>query len=517
MNDYELEQGLRAFFRDEVGHDEVAPARLHAALAEIAQERAAASLFGTRRGLVLVAAVVMLTVAAIGTALLLMQPRPPLPLPLAPPVINLWMVIQNERSTPIDYTMSGGDASGGSVIGCTVGLSSNVMTEPWSLEMDGKTILTSDDGAAAYQGLASGGDVVIHVTAVEGADLEIAPLEAGTGLGTDDSPPDSCVGYVEPPSNVEVPDEFGGPWRTTVPADLALTHGIYQIYLGQGAVERYARAGHGEAQFIQGAIVSVAGDQITFGPSPVCPAMGKYRFGFTLAHSTLTLTAIDDTCRQRLALFTFNALELHPDLGLQGGVRYIARDFQPPVAFTAPPEMDFPGDGESGYNASRASSHYYYRVPGLGWEIHEYSNTTPAGCNGPEDWLTGERASFDAFEEPRIIRSLDAFRDAFITWDADHPDVRITAPRDISIAGRPATMIDVVATKPCDGEPGLGRGDTLERTFAIDIGDRLLIIATGPGVFGADWMVDPNLHEAQTYDPALLDVGERFARSIELL
>jgi len=78
-------------------------------------------------------------------------------------------------------------------------------------------------------------------------------------------------------------------------------------------------------------------------------------------------------------------------------------------------------------------------------------------------------------------------------------------------------MIDVVATKPCDGEPGLGRGDTLERTFAIDIGDRLLIIATGPGVFGADWMVDPNLHEAQTYDPALLDVGERFARSIELL
>ena len=69
MIDRELEQGLRAFFRDEIGRDEAAPTTLRAALADIAEERGAASLFGTRRGLVLMAAVVMLTVAAIGTAL----------------------------------------------------------------------------------------------------------------------------------------------------------------------------------------------------------------------------------------------------------------------------------------------------------------------------------------------------------------------------------------------------------------------------------------------------------------
>ena len=69
MNDYELEQGLRAFFREEVGHDEVAPPGLRATLAEIAERDERTGLFGSRRTLVLMAAVVMLTVAALGTAL----------------------------------------------------------------------------------------------------------------------------------------------------------------------------------------------------------------------------------------------------------------------------------------------------------------------------------------------------------------------------------------------------------------------------------------------------------------
>ena len=77
---------------------------------------------------------------------------------------------------------------------------------------------------------------------------------------------------------------------------------------------------------------------------------------------------------------------------------------------------------------------------------------------------------------PQDIANLEAFRAAFAEWDAGHPDVTVTQPRDLTIAGRPATSVDVIAGTICTIEPGIGPGDILERDFAIDIGDRVLIV-----------------------------------------
>jgi len=519
MTDHELEQRLRAWYRDEVGYTEPAPTALYGALPQIT-EAGRAGLFGTwslfpaPRVMVLLA-VVLLTMLAYGLWLIFAQPRP-LPTPLPPPEVNLWMVIQNERLTPVDYSLEGGDAGGGGVGACAVGLSSDVMTAPWSIEMDGRIILTSDEGAAAYAGLASGGDVTIRVRAPQDGELQVSTLEAGSGLGADQGTPAACAASVEPAPGVEVPPDFSGPWRGRVAPGGPIEEGVYQFYLLQAAVEHFGLEGHGGAQYIQGPIAKLTDGQIAFGSSPTCANSGSYQWQMTEARSTLTFTPIDDDCAERLALFG-HSLERYPDMVLLGGVRYVARDFRPDIAFTVPPEMAFSPDQGPGYNAVRSSDYHYFRIPGLGWEIGSIGNTTPAACNGPEDWLTGGGADNNNYEVPEDIASLAAFRAAFAAWDAGHEDVSVTQPRDLTISGRPATSVDVIAGATCATEPGLGPGDVLERDFAIDLGDRVLIIATGPGVFEADALVEPDTHQAQTYDPSLLDVGERFARSLELL
>ena len=129
-----------------MGYSEPAPAELYGALQQITE---AGGLFGIRSSLfpapraIVLLTVVLLTMLAYGLWLTFGQPRP-MPTPLPPPQVNLWMVIQNERMTPVDYSLAGGDAGGGGVGACATSLSSDVMTAPWSVVMDGMLILTSD-------------------------------------------------------------------------------------------------------------------------------------------------------------------------------------------------------------------------------------------------------------------------------------------------------------------------------------------------------------------------------------
>jgi hypothetical protein len=67
MTDHEVEQRLRTWYRDEVGFSEPAPFSLRADLTDVVDLPAAG--LGSSRRLVLIAAAVMLTVAAIGSAL----------------------------------------------------------------------------------------------------------------------------------------------------------------------------------------------------------------------------------------------------------------------------------------------------------------------------------------------------------------------------------------------------------------------------------------------------------------
>lgn len=75
MTEFELEQRLRAWYRDEIGFSEPAPDALRGALETIAVTYPR-PVFGSRRSLVLLAAAVVLLVAAIGAAIVLNQPTP---------------------------------------------------------------------------------------------------------------------------------------------------------------------------------------------------------------------------------------------------------------------------------------------------------------------------------------------------------------------------------------------------------------------------------------------------------
>jgi len=75
MTDYELEQRLRSWYRDEIGFTEPGPDGLRDGLDRIAATYPR-RLFGSRRSLVLLAAAVLLLVAAIGAAIILSQPTP---------------------------------------------------------------------------------------------------------------------------------------------------------------------------------------------------------------------------------------------------------------------------------------------------------------------------------------------------------------------------------------------------------------------------------------------------------
>ena len=75
MTEYELEQRLRAWYRDEIGYTEPAPELLRDGLTDITAT-SRPSLFGSRRSLVLLAAAVLLLVASIGAAIILNLPTP---------------------------------------------------------------------------------------------------------------------------------------------------------------------------------------------------------------------------------------------------------------------------------------------------------------------------------------------------------------------------------------------------------------------------------------------------------
>ena len=181
---------------------------------------------------------------------------------------------------------------------------------------------------------------------------------------------------------------------------------MYQFFLIGAAVEHFGAEEHGQAQYIQGPIAQLTGDRITFGSSPTCPTPGSYQWEMTEARSTLSFTPVDDDCPERLALFG-HALERYPDMVLLGDVRYIARDFMPDIAIRSGRNGLLAGPGP-GYDAVRASDYHFFRIPGLGWEIRSLSNTTPAACNGPEDWLTGGAADDSNYEVPQDIANLEA-------------------------------------------------------------------------------------------------------------
>jgi hypothetical protein len=148
----------------------------------------------------------------------------------------------------------------------------------------------------------------------------------------------------------------------------------------------------------------------------------------------------------------------------------------------------------------------------------DHANTTPAACNGPDAWLTGEATGGPGAVGPTVLTSLDTFRAAFAEWDLAHEAVTASPPRELTIGGRPATMVEVVATAPaCENAPGLVAGNILERTHAIDLGGRLLIISVGPGVFVHEMFSDPVTREPQTYDASLLDVADQLVQSLEFL
>ncbi|HJT63329.1 MAG TPA: hypothetical protein VJ839_00990 [Candidatus Limnocylindria bacterium] len=75
MTEYELEQRLRAWYRDEIGYTEPAPELLRDGLTEITVTYRPGP-FSSRRSLVLLAAAVLLLVASIGAAIILSQPTP---------------------------------------------------------------------------------------------------------------------------------------------------------------------------------------------------------------------------------------------------------------------------------------------------------------------------------------------------------------------------------------------------------------------------------------------------------
>jgi hypothetical protein len=457
--------------------------------------------------------ILFLTLIAVGALLVLGQRPQPVPLP--PSSLTLWMVIRNERPDELTYQFS--DGSGGGVGGCAVSVSSNVMTTPWTVRMDGEVILSSDVGSVAFQGLAEGGDVVINIEATPDGPLEVSPLTQGTAGEVDQSPPNSCAGYVEPPPGLEIPAAFQAIWRTQVtapvPAPGTLSPGVYEVFLLSGAVESQ---GSGLADHVQGAITELTETEITFGPSPICPAPGIYEWEMTDAQSILRLTAAEDICPERLALFAGD-LERKLDQGLMGPYRYIARDFGEPLALTVPPKL-ITADGVPGHESSYGTGYAYYRVPGLGIEMVDQANTTPAACNGPDAWLTGGATDGPDAVAPEMLTSLDAFGAAFADWDLAHEAVTASSPQERTLGGRPAMMVEVVATAPaCENTPGLVAGNILERTYAIDLGGRLLIIAVGPGVFAHEMFVDPDTHALQTYDPGLFDLADQLVQSLEFL
>jgi hypothetical protein len=420
------------------------------------------------------------------------------------------MVIRNERPDELTYQLS--DGSGGGVGGCAVSVSSNVMNAPWMVRMDGGMILSSEIGSDAYEGLAEGGDVVMNIEARPDGSLQVSPLTQGTAGEVDQSPPEECAGYVEPPPGLEIPAALQAIWRTQVPASGTLVPGVYHVFLLQGAAEN--RSGSDLAVYIQGAITGLTASEITFGASPICTAPGNYRWEMTEAQSILRLTAIDDACPERLELFGRD-LERKLDQGLMGAYRYIARDFGEPLALTVPPELVTELELQ-GYESVYGAGYAYYRVPGLGIEMVDQANTTPAACNGPDMWVTGGDTDGPAAVPP--LASLDAFGAAFADWDLVHEDVAVSPPQELILGGRPATVVEVIAAAPaCENEPGLVAGNILERTYAIDTGGRLLIIAVGPGVFAQEMFGGPDIHLEQAYDPSLLDVADQLVRSLEFL
>jgi len=88
MNDLQLEKRLRAWYREEVSPRASAPDALRDALVDIT-DIASASLFSTRRGLILLAAAALLTAALVGAMAIGLRPVPPPPGPSPSPSAGL--------------------------------------------------------------------------------------------------------------------------------------------------------------------------------------------------------------------------------------------------------------------------------------------------------------------------------------------------------------------------------------------------------------------------------------------
>jgi hypothetical protein len=243
-------------------------------------------------------------------------PRPtstasPGALPTSPPSIVITLVISNERPDPVEFAMSGAEGGTGSFAGCVVGSTTHVMRAPWGVGVDGRIVLAWDQGAAAYADLDSGDDVTLRVRALQDGTLDVAGLEIGMSPDRGGSRPESCRWYTEPAPGVEIPETLDGSWLTTLPSAVGtLDRGPYRLGVASGWSEyQGATTEDMPVAYVQGTIQDLAGDRVTFGPSPTCSGPATYRWAMSKDQRVLTLTPVDDACGERRALLGTQPLE----------------------------------------------------------------------------------------------------------------------------------------------------------------------------------------------------------------
>lgn len=429
-----------------------------------------------------------------------------------PASIHMEMVLRNDLLGEADYVVAGSpDNSGGSAGPCNAGGRHDFeLTGTWSITVEGTRVLDSRQASAAYVGLPSGGTVTLGVLVDAAGRVEVQDLRAGSVADsiTFDAP--TAEDCAQPDPDATMPEEFIGRWVA----------GGYSISLTGGWTERIELSTGTE--YIQGRIDHVAGGVVTFRRSEICPVGADYTWSLSDDKSTLTLVSVDDVCEARRRLLTSEPLVRSPQGTLVPGARYVLGDFDPPLALTAPTDPGAPeisawgGSSDPLFVIGPSSEPDGVAPRRSGIELRASSNATPASCTGDEGWLTGENDD-NAPVTPVDLPTLAALLDAFAAWDERQPGVTVGEARELRIAGRPALAIDVVAATTCTKEPGLGTGDILERDYAIDLGGRLLIVSTGPGVYESDAFAEPNDKPAQTYDPELLAIGEQLVMSLELL
>jgi hypothetical protein len=308
------------------------------------------------------------------------------------------------------------------------------------------------------------------------------------------SPPSSPAPITLGPGEV-IGSDGGGESTADRPAVFGYPAGEFILQIPMTQSHLFAHRSEGP-DILLGATTAEGTGAFGLGPTDSCPNDGHYTFSASADKNTFTITATDDSCRDRATLLDGDWHKTWVERQVTPGVRYRIVEEQATIDVTVPSSFVGSTGGLVGARGTVDPNSY------IKFETLDISLvfTQP-------DW---DPTAFDRCDPSMGNRAPPTTLDGYVAWTKGSTGVEVTAEASTTVAGFPAVQIDWFATDECqedfDGFPPTFTVAGIHgREWAVDLGGRILSI----------WLVDDN-RPYEPLTPGMLAIGDAFIQSTEI-